>query len=215
LILDLHVHSVFSLDSATEVESYAQRVIELREEHELDGFALMEHNRLVGPDDCDLAGIAHEYGIVILSGVEVDTFWGHLLAYGMTAELWSRLQESGARKQEPVGLARTMAAQADMALVPAHPFRGWIGTGERCRELESILAIEGLNGANEKVENLAALDLARKLGLPATGGSDAHFLPELGKCVTRVPGTVRTMTDLVAAIRAGRIEPLTMEQTRR
>ena len=110
LNLDLHVHSKFSGDSPVEPHEYARTMKEMKEDYDLSGFVLMEHNHFIGPDECDLSEISKEHGLVILAGVEVDTYWGHLLVYGMTDSLWARIEETGARKQEPVALAKGLRA---------------------------------------------------------------------------------------------------------
>lgn len=203
MILDLHVHSVFSGDSPTTIETYARRMNELREQYRLDGFVLMEHNRLLTPDDCDLEALGREHGLVILSGVEADTYWGHLLIFGLPPAEWDAIRENGARKQEPVSLCKRAAA-AGAVVVPAHPFRGWLGARDRAGELPGVNAIETLNGGNADEENLAAVELARSGGLAGTGGSDAHFPAELAQAVTEFEREVRSLAALVGEIKAGR-----------
>jgi len=213
LILDLHVHSVFSIDSPVHPEQYAQRTLELKDDYEIDGFVLMEHDYLIEPQKCDLADLARQYGITILAGVEADTYWGHILVYGMTPELWARLKKNEYRKLEPVALARAVH-EAGAVCVPAHPFRGFIGAGARCAELPGVKLLEGITGANSEAENLAARELARRLGWVFTGGSDAHFLPELGAALTRLERPVRSMDELAQELKAGRCSALTREQAR-
>ncbi|MFO8056937.1 MAG: PHP domain-containing protein [bacterium] len=218
MILDLHVHSTFSQDSPVTVEEYAAKAAELCRDFHLDGFVLMEHNYLVGPSDCDLKAIGQKYGLVVLAGVEIDTYWGHMLVYGINRDLWTRLQEGlrpGFHKVDPEVLANSVEHEKDMALVPAHPYRFFIGAGDKCTALPGIFAIEVLNGANEDQENQAALDLARKTGWAMTGGSDAHFLPELGSCLTEFARPVSSMPELAAEIKAGRCRPLTREEARK
>ena len=74
----------------------------------------------------------------------------------------------------------------------AHPFRHWFDpvyfrkqgkepftmtpeqAAERMPVFQLVDAIEALNGANTPRENLFALRVAKVLGKPVTGGSDAH-----------------------------------------
>jgi len=211
LNLDLHVHSTFSGDSPVKPEEYAKRMAEIRQDYDLSGFALMEHNRFITAADCDLEEIGRAYGLTVLAGVEVDTYWGHLLVYGMTGRLWERIQENGARKQEPLSLSRLIEEEGALA-VPAHPFRGWIGMGERSRQLSGLCAVETLNGSNTEAEDRAARDFAARAGIGCIGGSDGHFLAELGKGLTSFINPVRSMEDVVAEIRAGRCRALTLHE---
>lgn len=205
---------MFSGDSPAHPEEYARRMMEMKKEFELSGFVLMEHNHMVSQRECDLGALSEKYGLVILAGVEADTFWGHLLVYGMTGELWDAVQANKERKQEPISFTRT-AHENGAVVVPAHPFRGFIGVRDRCDQLPGVNLIEGLNGANSGLENIAALDFGKRMGWAMTGGSDAHFLGELGGALTRLQKEVRTMDELVRELRAGRCEPLRLEQAKR
>lgn len=214
MILDLHVHSVYSGDSPVSPEDYARRVLELQSEYEISGFVLTEHNHLITPAECDLPALSAKYGITILPASELDTYWGHLLVYGMSGRLWEELRKGARKKQEPVRFCRT-AAEDGAVVVPAHPFRFFLGLGERSRELEGIRLLETRNGSNSAEENQAAENLARKMGWGGTGGSDAHFLPELGKALTRFERPVTTAADLVRELQAGRCRACSLEEARR
>jgi predicted metal-dependent phosphoesterase TrpH len=52
------------------------------------------------------------------------------------------------------------------------------------RALPGLRAIEGFNGANLSAFNEKALEAAEDLGIPYTGGSDAHEPGEVGSCFT-------------------------------
>jgi predicted metal-dependent phosphoesterase TrpH len=214
VILDLHVHSVFSLDSPTAIETYARRMTELRTEHRLDGFVLMEHNRLLTPADCDLAALGRQYDLIIMAGVEADTYWGHMLVFGLPSAEWDDIRSNGARKQEPLGFCQRAAA-AGAVVVPAHPFRGWLGAGEMAATLPGVTAIEGVNASNSDDENRAAMDFVARHGFAATGGSDSHFPAELGGALTEFERDVRDLDALVAELKAGRCRPLRLADARR
>jgi len=99
--------------------------------------------------------------------------------------------------------------------VPAHPFRWFIGMGERSRELEGICAVESINASDKENENAPARRLAEKMGWAGTGGSDAHFPLELGKAMTGFENPVGTMQDIIQEIKARRCRAVTLEQARR
>ncbi len=212
LILDLHVHSKYSIDSPVKPEEYARLIIESRDEYHLDGFILMEHNYWVTDDDEDLAALSSEYGLTILAGSEVDTFWGHMLVYGMTEKVYRTVRDGERRKQDPQAFAE-LCLEEGAALVPAHPFRGWLGAGDRATMLAGVKAIEVLNGANSDLENLAAMKLASRHGFFGTGGSDAHFLAELGAAATYFPEDVKNVGDLARMIKQGKCKAIGRETT--
>jgi hypothetical protein len=112
------------------------------------------------------------------------------------------------------------------ASVMAHPFRrggGWglwywlekqglaVDGGLVTRpELAPLHAVETFNGQVTPAELEQAEDLARVLGLPVTGGSDAHRTGAIGRTVTEFARSVRNEEELVREIRAGRVRPRRM-----
>jgi hypothetical protein len=75
---------------------------------------------------------------------------------------------------------------------------------ERLPVFQLVDAIEALNGANVPRENLFALQVARILGKPVTGGSDAHSRSGIGFYCTVLENEVTTPEDFLAELRAGR-----------
>jgi predicted metal-dependent phosphoesterase TrpH len=209
MILDLHVHSIYSQDSPVEPEEYAQTLLNLQDQYRIDGFVLMEHRIYV--QDMDFNALGQKYGIIILNGTEAETTWGHLLIYGVTQELLENFPLD--IKHDPVPLATAVHQTGGLA-VPAHPFRGFVSMGIRCVDIPYVQALEVLNGSNSEDQNQTALMFARKFDLAQTGGSDAHFVRELGLALTEFKNPIKTMADLVREIKAKRCRPITLEQAR-
>jgi predicted metal-dependent phosphoesterase TrpH len=65
-------------------------------------------------------------------------------------------------------------------------------------------AIETRNGGSSPESNDAAQVYAEKYGLPGVGGSDAHFLMQVGRCLTVFEREIRGESELVEEIKAGR-----------
>jgi predicted metal-dependent phosphoesterase TrpH len=215
LILDLHVHSKFSGDSPVHPEEYAKKVNELQKDYHIDGFVLMEHNFWVRNEDCDLFEISQKHKITILSGAEIDTHWGHILVYGINEKIYEFCHAGSTRKKDPVELSKIVMEEGGVC-VPAHPFRSFfIGCGTRCSELSGIRAIEGINGSNEKKENDAALAYARKNKYLITGGSDGHYLAEIGNTMTKFNAPVNNMEELVRELKNSAFEAVTLDQCRK
>jgi acyl dehydratase len=86
---------------------------------------------------------------------------------------------------------------------------------ERAVALEGVRIIEALNGGSNDYENGRAFDLAEARGLRVVGGSDAHFVSAVGRCLTRFDRPIRTMDDLVAALRdpAAAYAPVYLDDT--
>ena len=89
----------------------------------------------------------------------------------------------------------------------AHPFRWGRQPDERLLTAGLVDAIEVFNGRTSPAENAAALELARKFGLPGVGGSDAHMPDEIGTVVNEISRELSTLDELIEAIRAGELKP--------
>jgi hypothetical protein len=72
--------------------------------------------------------------------------------------------------------------------------------------LESVLAVELLNGGSRKGENERTAELIKRYGYRTTGGSDSHLVSLIGLCATRFEAGVRTIEELVSELRNGRYE---------
>jgi hypothetical protein len=67
---------------------------------------------------------------------------------------------------------------------------------------KQVDALEVLNGKVTPKENQFAHQVAEGLDLPATGGSDAHEVVEVGQYATRFSKPIRNETELVEALKS-------------
>lgn len=203
MFIDLHTHSVSSDDSRATVEQYVKWVGVLRRKGiVIDGFVLTEHRKFDYGKDYSALAAAND--ILIMKGAELDTNMGHFLVYGVTPALTDAVDFSDVH-MDGMELARAAEDCGAIAL-PAHPGRFGIGFCEfadDCDDLSAIKAAEGLNGSNRPGEQERAEELIRRLGVPATGGSDAHLVSAIGKCMTQFDNPVLNETDLVRELRSG------------
>ena len=213
LFIDLHTHSTSSDDARATVEQYVKWVGVLRKKgYRIDGFVLTEHRKF--DSDKDYSILASENDVLIMKGSELDTNMGHFLVYGVTAALTAALDFSDVHMD-----ALTLVEVADelgAIAFPAHPGRFGIGLCEFVGDgtgFESIRAAEGMNGSNRPGEQERADELIALLGVPATGGSDAHLVSAIGKCMTKFSGPVLNESDLVRELRSGRFAPVKLEET--
>ena len=216
--LDLHVHSSDGSDDAGgTVEGYlkwvaARRALGFR----IDGFVLTEHRRF--DLDRDYAALAARYDAIVLRGVEVETDIGHVLVFGVTPEFLGRFDLTSVSL--PYDEVFRAAWETGGVAVGAHAGRPRIGCVEHADDrgvtLEGVHVIEALNGGSNDYENGRAFDLAEARGLRVVGASDSHFVSALGRCLTRFDGAIRTIDDLVAALRdpnAG-YQPMYLDDTK-
>ena len=162
---DLHVHTNGSSDSNIPFGMAIGRARELG----FRGIAITDHDRLT-------IGEQSQPDIVLVSGAELTTEWGDLLALGI-----SELPDNSL----PVPrIIDDIHEQGGVAVVP-HPFTDAQNSMNE-RVLEIIDIIDGLETASPRkaADNLRARRLARQHHKAEIGGSDAHALEEMGRSWT-------------------------------
>ena len=213
MFIDLHTHSVSSDDSRAPVEQYVKWIGMLRRKgFTIDGFVLTEHRKF--DYDKDYSCLAEENDVLIMKGSELDTNMGHFLVYGVTEALTDAVDFSNVT-MDAMELVRA-AEEHNAIAFPAHPGRFGIGLCEFTdsgADFGLIRAAEGLNGSNRPGEQERAEELIRLLGVPATGGSDAHLVSAIAKCMTSFDGQVLNETDLVRELRSGNFGPVRLDDT--
>ncbi len=206
MIFDLHLHTRnYSDCSFINPEDLIRRAVELG----LDGIALTEHG-MRWPDQKfdDLLRIADSYGLILINGQETYTasddsdMEGEFLVFGLkksvirvfpAAELVHRVHEEGG------------------ILIAAHPYKlsrngrfKYYGAGDRIFDL-TVDAIELFHPDHNDQALAKASRAMEALGVPGTGGSDAHKIFSVGCCVTVFENRIFTEEDLVREIRSGNI----------
>ena len=213
MFIDLHTHSVSSDDSRATVDQYVKWVGVLRKKgNTIDGFVLTEHRKF--DHDKDYSELAEAHDVLIMKGSELDTNMGHFLVYGVTKALTDAI-DFGNVSMDALELVSAAEEYGAIAM-PAHPGRFGIGLIEfvdNGRDFSSIRAAERLNGSNRPGEQERADDLVRLLGVPATGGSDAHLVSAIGKCMTDFENPVLNETDLVRELKSGAFTPVWLADT--
>ena len=186
---DLHVHSAASVDGLSAPEALAAGAAE----RGLQAIAISDHNRCTRLPSCP--------GVLLIPGVELSTDSGHLLGLFLERPVAERFLTGFPPLRDCAAEIRRCGGVA----VLAHPFAPQKLPEEALSRLE-VDAIEGVNaraalhpGANEQAQALA-----RRMGLPVTGGSDAHCLPELGDAWTEMEAEDCTPEALRRALLAGR-----------
>jgi hypothetical protein len=208
LILDLHAHSIKSDDGRAKVSNYCQWI--RTRGIPIDGFVLTEHRQF--DDESDYAELEREYGLRILKGSEVETEYGHVLVFGVSAALRGAFDFGDIH----LPLARVLEACArhDAVAVPCHPGRKRVGM---CAHVETlgvppgVRIIETLNGGSREGEDAAALAMASAQGYLGIGGSDAHIVSHIGRCATRFPADVADVGALCDALRAEDFEAISLK----
>jgi hypothetical protein len=193
LSVELHTHSSLSYDGRDPVDSLLERAAAVG----LDGLAVTDHDEIDA--SLDAADRADQYGLVGIPGMEVTSDAGHVLALGV-------------RELVPAGLSfhetlDRIHEQGGIAVVP-HPFQesrsGVLANITR----EDLTAADAIEVYNSRLltgrANRQAKRFAESAGMPMTAGSDAHISEMVGRAITTVDTTDRSVEAVLDAIVDGR-----------
>jgi len=187
--LDLHSHSRYSPDSRLD----PIEIVKVARHRGLDGIAITDHNAVEGAEKAWAYG--RDVGFTVVRGTEVSTSEGHVLAYGV--------KETIPRDLSPRETVERIVALGGVP-VAAHPYRFWSGLGEEETVAAPFVAYEVRNARTLRLGNARASALAASKGVAGIGGSDAHFLEEIGRAVTVVEDA-STEAEVLEAVREGRV----------
>ena len=210
-IIDMHLHTTRGAsDSMLNPDDLVAEALRVG----LTGVNITEHDRMW--EAWDLGPFREKHDRIFVSnGMEVSTDMGHILAVGL------RGYESGIRR---LARLREVADEQGAFLIVAHPFRHFFDpvhfkregkepfalTPEQAAKLpvfQLVHGIEVLNGCNTPRENYFALQVAKILGKPGTGGSDAHSTQGIGYFAAVFDETLESPAQMVEQLHLGRFHP--------
>ena len=210
---DLHSHSVASDDSRATVEQYLKWIVTLKKRGmQVDGIVLTEHRQF--SLDKDYSDALDQYGVTVLRGAELDTKHGHFLVYGVSEKLAEEIDPTDLT-MDPLRLMETAEKHGAIA-IPAHPGRAGIGLVSWMAdgvEFPQVSIVESLNGGNRPEEAEAAEKLVAEKGYSGIGGSDAHFVSAIARCLTAFDAPISSESELVEALRSGEFAAVRLEDT--
>lgn len=204
MIVDLHIHTNRSSRcSALAPDELIAVAVGLG----LDGVGVTEHSVHRGAQI--VYDMAHGHALVVFRGVEVYTPEGDMLVFGVSSEVepdmdFSKLYD--------------MVRSEGGVIIGAHPTRGYWGhhrkyKGSTSEEVLARLdAVETHNAGCRPEQNEQAAEKAARLGLASVGGSDAHVVTVVGRCVTVFERDFSTEEELVEEILAGRCRGAYLEE---
>ena len=211
MLVDLHTHTdPLSHDSLLTPDG----LIELAKAAGLDGICLTEHDFFWEPDRA--RELRRKHNFLVIPGIEVNTEDGHVVVFGLEKYVYGmhRVRELA-----------TLVDQAGGVMIAAHPYRrqlpfelrhegDWSAALERAAANPTyprVAALESHNGRGTTRENAFARELAERLGLPQTAGSDAHTSADVGTCATEFEREISGLDDLIQELRAGRFRPANLQ----
>lgn len=189
--IDLHMHSRFSGDNDSDPEDYIMQALK----RDLDGIAFTEHGSYEASEPIERLKETYHDTIRIFRGVEISLPDGHCLVFGVNTD---RLPIRHLPVQDMIDIVNG----AGGVVIPSHPYRRGTSIGDRILDLTGLCAVEGYNGCNMHAFNAKAINVARQVNLPFTGGSDAHAPEEVGSCYTEFTDEV-THENLIEILKKG------------
>jgi predicted metal-dependent phosphoesterase TrpH len=220
-IVDLHVHTKYSLDCATKPATIAKIAAKKK-----IGVAITDHNDIKG-----VLALSMKKDLFLIPGIEVTSEeWKDILFYFETArELEAfytreilpykhKLRRIRTNKVDlPLDsiIERAQAHHATMVL--PHPFAikntyAYFSDPKHEPFLKYIHAIEAANGTMSRKNNMAAYGWSRMINKPITGGSDSHIKFSVGCFVTAAFD--HSPASFLAQIRQGNCQVIGQEQRR-
>ena len=212
MLIDLHTHSYPSSDDSFVT---VDELIENSKNKGLDGICLTDHDAFWS--DEDIAALTKKHGFLVIGGSELNTDSGHALVFGL------RRYQFGMHKPNAL---RSFVDQVGGVIIGAHPYRrrfiidsesnsGYQREHMILKAAEDEFfnicdAIEGFNGRGQSLENRFSIDLADRLGLKISAGSDAHKLDQIGVAATEFYKKIDGLRDLITEIKLGRFKAVTM-----
>ena len=190
LTCDLHVHTNFSKDGESSVEEILKRA----EEVGLDAIAITDHDTVDGAR----RALACRTSVLVIPGIEVSTKQGHLLVLGVTEVI-----PAGLDVNATVEIARRMGG----VLILPHPYHR-LRHGVALRRKAGMGIVDAVEAFNSRYivgsANRKAAKIARRMGKPCVGGSDAHNAKFVGFGRTFVDAEP-TVASILQAIRDGKV----------
>ena len=201
MLIDAHVHTNrYSSCSILNPVDLVYQALKLK----LSGIVIVEHYKVWAEEEIEeLKRETDSNELLILRGQEVSCSIGHLLVFGY----YEKLQEN-LRVEEIVDRVHNEGG----IVILAHPFRYGNSVGENPEKLKTRFAyvdgIEVFNANQSEKENEYGKKVWNTLGIVGIGGSDAHSIEMVGKCLTQFYNVIRDEDDLIAEIKAGRCKPM-------
>jgi predicted metal-dependent phosphoesterase TrpH len=182
----LHIHTHYSPDSTIT----PKELVTFARKRGLHAVAVTDHDTVEGALKMSMYS-----GFLVIPGIEVTTQHGHVLGIDIYERIPSMLDviTTIQRIHEAGGIA-----------IAAHPTTLYGGKlrNHITREFD---AVEVMNASSIpfSFSNRVNRKLAEELNLPQTGGSDAHYAPEIGMAHCEIEARLEK-EEIIAAIKSGK-----------
>ena len=178
---DLHMHTHYSKCSNLKPET----ILKLAKKHKLDGIAITDHHEIKGA--LEVKKLNKDRNFEVIVGEEVSTNYGDVLVYYLSKKI---------NEVDFFAVVDSARKQSALITIP-HPFRTTLIHNHKFQlQLDEVKdkidAIECFNARTLPGDNKKANEIAGKLNIAKTAGSDSHFFFEIGAAYTIFDGDLRT-----------------------
>ncbi|MBT5022483.1 PHP domain-containing protein [Candidatus Woesearchaeota archaeon] len=180
---ELHTHTKYS--DCSNIEPI--NILKKAKQKGLNGIAITDHNTIKGALQLKkLNEKSTENGFEIIIGEEISTDKGEIICLGLKKEI---------KPGKLFDVIHEIKKQKGIIGIP-HPYGKGIvrkslmlklNKTEKEKLMKDIDYIETNNGRSTKTENKKAKKLCLLYRLTEVGGSDAHFINEIGNIITIIP----------------------------
>ena len=193
---DVHIHTTHSDGMAT-----VEQVLEFVEHAtDLDLIAITDHDMFDGADEARNLAARRNYRFQVMTGCEITTLEGHLLALGI---------DKPVRSLQPLDKTIAQVHEQGGVVIAPHPMSWMIRSIGRHGLLRihhspnDVIHFDGCETLNPSLAGKVVADQVRDLNhrvlqLAETGGSDSHILPTIGTATTNFEG--KTAADFRRAL---------------
>jgi len=203
---DLHIHSIYSWDGTATISAILNYAAT---KTKLNVIAITDHDEVKGALNAEQ--IAPRYGVEVITGSEVSTGEGHLLALFIREKI-----PTGMSLVETVRYVRGLGG----VCIAAHPMAAgsFSLSAEAIRKAlkyadvaQTLVGIEAINaGLFHQGSNFLATELAHSLPVAQIANSDSHILETIGFGITEFEG--KTAADLRLALETHRTKAILNHQ---
>jgi len=189
--LDLHIHTNFSYDGIDSPE----KIVDSAVFQGLDCICITDHHEVNGA--LKALRFAFSKPILVIPGIEIKSKQGDILGINIKRKIPDNLTA----EQTIIEINKL----GGIAII-AHPFawpHNFRGDLKKIFERLSSLSvgIEVLNASIPNFANKKALDIAKRLEVPFTAGSDAHGAGFVGKAFLEVPSVDLSIGGIIEEIK--------------
>lgn len=201
MLVELHSHTHHSRGTKIHFDAVdsPETMVRTAASKGIGALAVTDHNTIEGA--LKAKRYAKKYGVIVITGEEITTASGHLLAIGIHERI-----------APGMGVDATVDAihsQGGIA-VASHPFDiKHEGIREECVKCDAVEAFNALN--IERFANMRCARFAADKKLKQVAGSDAHSCYMLGNGLNAV--SADSIDDILSAIRKGKNEMVTQYAT--